>query len=401
MSPSSLAGFDPARLSRIDDWMQSYVSNGSYPGASVLLARDGEIAHVGCVGQRSIERNEPYERDTIVRIYSMTKMITTVGLMMLIERGISHLDAPVSSILPEFSDMQALVAGATRIDQVEPAPSPTLQQLLTHTSGMTYGFNPGLLSQHYAEQGVDFGPGRGPLDAATKRAAAMPLAFQPGSRWEYSVAIDVIGRVIEVLSGQTLEAYLKAHILDPLGMADTAFSVPADKLQRFADCYTKTPTENLLCTDRAFESTYDANHPQTMSGGGGLVSTLDDYFQFGEMIRRGGELHGTRFLSSRTLAFMRRNHLPGDIASMGPRSFAEMPMEGMGFGLGGATVLDPARTRSPGSVGDFGWGGMASTYFWTDPTERLSCIFFTQLIPSSSYPNRPQLKALVHAALAD
>ncbi|MEP1208955.1 MAG: serine hydrolase domain-containing protein [Rhizobiaceae bacterium] len=395
-------GFDPTRLKRIDDWMQRDVElRRRYTGSSVLIARHGEIAHFAATGLASVERGLAYQRDTIVRIYSMTKMITTVGLMMLVERGLIHLDAPLSSVLPEFSDCQALVVGAKSVDQVEKADSPKLYQLLTHTAGLTYAFNPGVLAEHYGKIGLRFEPDHRGLDEVCRIVAEQPLAFQPGSSWEYSIGIDVIGRVIEVIDGRPLDRYLKEEIFDPLGMIDTGFVLPPEKINRFADCYVRTEENPLLCSDRAETSTYLAQGKTTFSGGGGLISTLDDYFKFGEMVRQFGKFEDGQLLGKRIIEFMRRNHLAGDIASMGPSSFAEMPMQGMGFGLGGAVALDPALNRVPGSAGDYGWGGMASTYFWTDPVEQLTCIFFTQLIPSSSYPNRAELKALVHAALTD
>ena len=394
-------GFDPDRLNRIQDWMARNVELGRYTGSSVLLARRGEIAAVLCDGQRSIANDKPYERDTIVRIYSMTKVITTMALMQFAERGLFHLDAPVSDFLPEFSDCQALIKGAISVDQVEAAPTPTLHQMLTHTSGLTYGFNTGILPEHYAEQKIDFGKRSVSNEVATKRLAKMPLAFQPGKRWEYSHGTDVIGRVVEVLAGKPLDQVFKEQILQPLGMGDTDFSVPPNKVDRFADCYLKAEHDPLYCNDKAESSEYLQANVQTFSGGGGLVSTLDDYYKFGEMMRQHGSLNGQRIIGSRTMKFMRRNHLPGDIASMGPSSFAENPMEGVGFGLGGSVVLNPALARTIGNEGEFGWGGMASTLFWHDPVEDLICVYFTQLVPSSSYPTRPELKALVHAALVD
>ncbi|NKB53844.1 MAG: serine hydrolase [Rhizobiaceae bacterium] len=398
---STQNGFDMARLGLIDEWMHRNIEIGRYTGCSVLVARNGEIAHLSCAGLSSVERQFFYGRDTIVRIKSMTKMITTVGFMMLVERGLIHLDAPLSAILPEFDTCHALVDGAKRIDQVEPVAPPTLHQLLTHTSGMTYGFNPGVLAEHYANIGLDFGPTTGGTEAVCKRVAEQPLAFRPGTSWEYSIGVDVIGRLIEVIDGRPLDQYLEEEVFVPLGMADTGFEVPHGKVHRFADCYTKTAEDPLVCTDRGESSPYLEGQARTFSGGGGLVSTLDDYFKFGEMIRNFGRYDGGMLLSPRTVDFMRRNHLKGEISSMGPSSFAEMPMDGMGFGLGGAVVLDPARTRTVGSIGDYGWGGLASTNFWTDPVQHLTCIFFTQLIPSSSYPSRAELKALVHAALID
>ncbi|MGI9365262.1 MAG: serine hydrolase domain-containing protein [Rhizobiaceae bacterium] len=400
MSKNAL-GFDQDRLLRIDDWMRRNVEIGRYTGSSVLIARHGEVAHFSATGLSSVVRNLAYERDTILRVYSMTKMITTVGFMMLLERGCVNLHDPVSHYLPEFSNCSALIEGATRVDQIESVPAPTLHQLLTHTSGMTYAFNPGLLAEHYEQVGINFDCGSGGLDKVCKSVAEQPLAFRPGRNWHYSIGIDVIGRVIEVLDGRTLDSYLREEVFDPLGMVDTGFDVPEQKVPRFADCFVKTEVNPLYCFDSGTHSEFLEGKVTTFSGGGGLLSTLDDYFRFGEMVRRGGEFNGQRLLSPRTLAFMRRNHLPGDIASMGPDSFAEMPMKGVGFGLGGAVMVEPARSGMVGSVGDFGWGGMASTYFWTDPVEDLNCTFFTQLVPSSSYPNRAELKALVHAALVD
>ena len=391
--------FDKKRLALIDDWMDRYIAEKRFAGTSILLAQNGEVVHLSALGQRSIEDDLPFQTDTIVRVYSMTKMVTSVALMMLLEKGLVHLDAPIDRFIPEFSNCTALRLGARSVGDVEPARCPTISEVLTHTSGLTYGFNEGVLPEHYAKSGIDFGPGTGGLDAATKRAAKAPLAFQPGSRWEYSIGIDIIGRIVEIISGKSLEAFLKDHIFDPLGMVDTSFALPTSKVDRFADCYAKADTNPLMRYDVASKSEFLEGNVQTFSGGGGLLSTLDDFFRFAEMIRLEGSSNGEKLLSHRTVKFMQRNHLTGDIASMGPSSFAEMPMRGMGFGIGGAVVLDPALARVPGSIGDFGWGGMASTFFWTDPIEQLTCVFFTQLIPSSSYSNRAELKALVHGAL--
>ncbi len=399
-NPAGL-GFDADRLSRIDAWMQSYVDQGKFPGASALIARGGEIAYLASVGERNREQHLPFELDSIVRIYSMTKPVASTALMMLIGAGKVHLDATIDQFLPGFSRPRALIAGATSIDQTEPCSVPTIRHLLTHTSGLTYSFNPGLLSEHYAEQKIDFSPGAGGLGAMTERVAGLPLAFEPGSGWLYSVGIDVVGRIIEIISGQTLQAWLAENIFEPLEMVDTAFGVPASKADRFAHCYAFTPSDSLKLIDPAIGSQFGADKVDTFSGGGGLVSTLSDYFRFAEMLRRGGEFNGVRLLSSRSVRFMTQNHLGCDIASMGTPSFAETPMRGTGFGIGGSMVLDASYAGVPGSVGDFGWGGMASTYFWIDPVEALTAIFFTQLVPSSTYPNRAQFKALVHDALVD
>ncbi|MEX0318318.1 MAG: serine hydrolase domain-containing protein [Ruegeria sp.] len=404
-------GFDQSRLDRIGAWMQRYVDERKYAGSSVLVMCGGEEVYFNARGLRSIEKDLPFTRDTLVRIYSMTKPVTSVAVMMLAERGLFHLDAPVSDFIPGFKDMQALVPGAERLDQVEPAPTPTLHQLLTHTSGLSYPFNPGVLAQEMDAQGLLFKPNQGVLADMVDRVASLPLAFQPGSRWEYSVGIDILGRVVEVVSGKSLGDFFAKEIFTPLSMTETAFAVPDGAGDRFASLYTPlagdamalnaahSGGETLRLVDQAGHSPFEG--AQMHSGGGGLVSTIDDYARFAEMLRRGGEVDGHRLLGTRTLYFMMRNHLPGDIASMGPQSFAEQPMEGMGFGLGGAVVLDSARARCPGSVGDFSWGGMASTFFWLDRVQDLSVIFFTQLSPSSSYPSRAELKALIHAALVD
>lgn len=396
-----MTNFDPDRLKRIDAWLARNVEIGRYTGCSALIAEGGDEVWFGATGSASPARDLPFARDTITRIYSMTKMVTSIGLMMLVERGFTHLDRPLSDFIPEFTECHALVAGAQSTDDRERVACPTLHHLLTHTAGMTYSFNPGMVAELYADNEVDFGPGSGGLEAAVARLANMPLAFKPGSGWEYSVGVDVIGRVIEIITGETLDAWFLNHIFAPLGMVDTGFDLPNAKIDRFADCFVKLPESPLHLQDDGTNSDYGEGRVETLSGGGGLVSTIDDYWRFGEMIRQGGQFNGERLVSNRTLAFMRRNHLAADIASMGPDSFAEMPMTGMGFGIGGGVVLEPTRTRMPGSVGDYGWGGMASTYFWTDPVEDLCCIFFTQLIPSSAYPNRAEFKALVHAALTD
>ncbi|WP_245667674.1 serine hydrolase domain-containing protein [Neptunicoccus sediminis] len=407
-SPQS-AGFDPDRMGRIGTWMERYVAERKYAGSSLLIARGGKEVYFNAAGARDVEADLPFERDTLARIYSMTKPVTSVAIMMLAEQGLFHLDAPLSDFIPAFADCTALVEGATSLDQVTPCQTPTLHQLLTHTSGFSYPFNPGVLPSAMEEKGLIFRADQGPLEGVVDKLAELPLAFQPGSRWEYSVSIDVLGRVVEVVSGQSLSAFFAEQIFAPLGMTETAFSVPEGAQSRFASLYTplagdamalnaaKEGGNPLRLIDHAATSAYRS--AETFSGGGGLVGTIDDYMKFCEMIRCKGSGNGNRLLSPKTVDFMTRNHLPGDIASMGPRSFAEQPMEGMGFGLGGAVVLDPARARAQGSVGDFSWGGMASTFFWVDPVLDLSVVFFTQLSPSSSYPARPQLKSLVHGAL--
>ena len=402
-------GFDPDRLVRLDSWMERYVAERKFPGSALLIRRGGEEVYFNATGLRNIEEGLPWERDTVARIYSMTKPITSVAIMMLVERGLFHLDTPVSEFIPSFKDMTALVEGATHIGQTVSAPSPTVHHLLTHTSGLSYPFNPGVLPKAMEEAKIMFRADDSSLAEMVDRAAALPLAFQPGKHWEYSISIDILGRIVEVVSGQPLDVFFKENIFAPIGMSETAFRVPEGTGDRFAALYTplagdamdlnaaKEGGDSLRLVDRPGKSIFERT--TCFSGGGGPVNNKADYMLFTEMLRRGGDVPGGRLLSPKTLSFMMRNHLPGDIASMGPRSFAEQPMDGMGFGLGGSVVLDPGRVRVPGSVGDFSWGGMASTMFWVDPVLDLSVVFFTQLSPSSSYPARPELKALVHGAI--
>ncbi|WP_170424868.1 serine hydrolase domain-containing protein [Ruegeria arenilitoris] len=408
---SSQSSFDPDRMNRIRDWMQRYVDERKYPGSSLLVTHRGTEAFFHACGFRSVEKGLPFDRDTLVRIYSMTKPVTSVAVMMLAERGLFHLDAQLSEFLPEFRSMQALIPGAERLDQTEDALAPTLHQLLTHTSGFSYPFNPGVLPKAMDARDLIFGPNQGPLKDRVNALASLPLAFQPGSRWEYSVSTDVLGRVVEVVSGRSLDQFLAEDIFEPLGMTQTGFAVPKGAGDRFASLYTplagdamalnsaETGDDTLRLTDQAGTSPFE--HTTTFSGGGGLISTIDDYAKFVEMIRNRGQGNDNRLLSPKTVDFMLHNHLPGDIASMGPQSFAEQPMEGMGFGLAGAVVVNPGRTRTAGSLGDFSWGGMASTFFWIDRSNDFSVVFFTQLSPSSSYPSRAELKALVLGALIE
>lgn len=399
------ATLDPSRLERIKSWAQGYVKERKFPGASTLICQDGAEVFFDAQGVRDMKTGAPFDRDTVVRIYSMTKPVTSLALMMLIEEGHLHLDAPLSRFLPEFANARALRPDATSLDHTEACPEPTLHQLLTHTSGLSYPFNPGLLPAAMDAIDLLFKPGAGTLAEQCTLLAPLPLAFRPGTRWEYSVGIDVIGRVIEVVSGKSLASFFKERIFDPLGMARTGFSVPSDCTDRFASLYTPLAGDamNLNAGQKGGDTLRFVDgvegspflNATCFSGGGGLVSTIDDYMRFAECLR----LNGQGLVSPSTAKFMMSNHLSGDIASLGPASFAEQPMDGVGFGIGGAVVIDPARSRVPSSVGDFSWGGMASTFFWIDRVHDASVVFFTQLSPSSSYPARAELKALVHGAL--
>jgi CubicO group peptidase (beta-lactamase class C family) len=332
----------------------------------------------------------------------MTKPLTSVAAMMLWEQGALELSDPISRWLPEFSEPRVYTGGPATRPVTVPATEPLrVWHLLTHTAGLTYGFHRVHVTDEIYrlhEAGMD----KADLATWVRTWARLPLAFQPGAEWNYSVATDVLGRLVEVISGQALDTFFAERILAPLGMTDTAFWCPEDRRHRLAALYTRAPGPTGLA--RLDSVGQDVTRPPVfLSGGGGLVSTTRDYTRFTWMLLRGGELDGVRLLSPRTVRYMTRNHLPGDVdlATFGRPLFAEIPFNGVGFGLGFAVVRDPIAHRTLTSVGEYNWGGMASTTFWVDPSEHLTVVFMTQLLPSSAYPIRPQLRQLVYQALVD
>lgn len=399
--PAAL-GFCPDRLARIRPWMQGWVDQGKFPGAQTLIARRGQVVYQDQVGLRDIEGGKAWERDTIARIYSMTKPITSAALLMLYEDALVHLDTPVDEFIPEFKDRQVLIEGATSIDQTRPADTRmTLHHLLTHTSGLNYSFNEGPLAAEMVERKLDFSVKEGDLADTVSRLADLPLAFDPGARWNYGVSTDIVGRIVEIVSGKRLDEFFAERIFAPLGMTDTAFEVSDDRVDRFASCYVKTDDDPLRLMDPGQGTAYGAGKVRQHSGGGGLTSTIDDYLRFAEMLRRKGELDGQRLLAPRTVELMSTNALRGDLASMGQPVFSEVSFDGIGFGLGVSVTIEPGLTKTACNQGDYGWGGMASTVFWVDPVYDMVAIFFTQLVPSSSYPNRKELRALAYSSLVD
>jgi len=311
------------------------------------------------------------------------------------------LDDPVGSYIPALSRMEVMTGHDDHgIDSV-PAERPiSVRDLFMHTSGFTYGFSGGdPLTRAYLERRTDFAPQDGPLAEVVARLAELPLAHQPGARWTYGVSIDVLGRLVEVVSGQTFDRFLAERLFEPLGMTDTFFELPAERMARYLPCYGKDGERY-----RRADGTTDSPHVKDVtccSGGGGLLSTMHDYHRFAEMLRRRGELDGERVLGARTVDFMAMNHLKGDLTDMGQATWNETSFEGIGFGLGVSVVVDPARAQVMASKGEYAWGGMASTAFWVDPMEDMTVIFLTQLIPSSAYPLRRQLRVLVNQALID
>ena len=396
------AGFCPARLKRISPWLKRYVDEKKLPFAHVAVLRKGQLAYNNFYGVRDIEEGSPVVEDGIYRIYSMTKLVTTVAALALYEKGAFQLDDPVDKFVDEFRDARVFISGRKdSINSVEAETPMTIRQLMNHTSGLTYGaFDPGPVGQLMRSGKIDFGNLQANLGDTVRRLASIPLCFQPGSQWRYGVSTDVLGYVIEVVTGKTLLQVFDELIFKPLNMNDTFFEVPINKVKKFCSLYTRTKSESLKLLECAGSSRF-CKPVNMYSGGGGLISSMRDYLVFLEMIRCGGRYDDAQILGRKTVELMLRNHLPGDMASMGQPTFSEMPMEGIGFGLGGAILLDPAKAQILGSEGEFTWGGMASTAFWIDPKEELSVVFMTQLIPSSCYPIRRELRVLVYQALVD
>jgi len=393
-------GFDAARLARIDSHFARYVDDGRLAGWSVAVSRRGELAHVAHHGLRDLAGGLPVDDDTIWRIYSMTKPVTSVAALMLWEEGLLELTDPVSRYLPSFADQRVYTGGSAANPGTVPATEPVrLWHLLTHTAGLTYGFHHAHpVDEMYRAKGHEFSPPRGQdLAAACDVWASLPLLFQPGTEWNYGVNTDVLGRVVEVVSGQTLAEFFRDRIFTPLGMHDTGFQV--HDTANLATLYVPRPGGGLVESKRMGAAITE--EPVCLSGGGGLASTLYDYHRFTQMLRGGGELDGVRLLGPRTLAYATRNHLPGgrDLEEIGRPIFAESPYKGTGFGLGFSVVVDPAAGKQLQGLGEYGWGGLASTAFYLDPVEDVTVVFMTQLMPSSTHPIRPQLRVLVSQAV--
>jgi CubicO group peptidase (beta-lactamase class C family) len=400
------AGFAPDRLHRLDDHFRRYVDDGLLKGWLLTVTRHGKLVHTASYGQRDAEAGLPVEPDTLWRIYSMTKPVTSVAAMMLYEQGAFELTDPVSRFIPSFKHLRVFTGGSDQRPVTVPATEPVrIWHLLTHTSGLTYGFHrTHPVDGMYRAAGFDLGLRPGTLEEACDIWASLPLLFQPGTEWNYSVATDVLGRVVEVAAGQPLDEFFAQRILGPLGMTDTAFYVEPDELGRLAALYARA----LDGKAGRFNSLADEvrKPPAMLSGGGGLVSTAADYNRFLQLLlprpdSPAGELDGVRLLSPRTVRYMGRNHLPGnqDLEHYGRPLNAESPQRGVGFGLGFAVVVDPVPGRVVCSPGELSWGGAASTAFWIDAAEELTASFFTQLIPSSAHPIRSQLRQLVYQAL--
>lgn len=399
-------GFCPNRLARLDAHLaEKYIAPRRLPCTLSLVARHGEIAHLGVQGLADVERGLPAREDTIFRIYSMTKPITSVALMMLVEQGKIALDDPVHLYIPEWKNLGVFVAGTHKLGfQTRPVARPMqVVDLFRHTAGLTYGFQLRTnVDEAYRREKIGEIEKAGTLEGMIQSLAKLPLEFSPGDAWNYSVATDVLGWLVQVVSGRPFEQFLADEIFKPLNMVDTGFHVRAGQEHRFAACYQPDRKGQITLQDDPATSSY-LKPPSFISGGGGLVSTAHDYLQFCRMLLNGGTLGGTRILSRKTLDLMTANHLPGDasIAAMSRSLFSEAAYDGVGFGLGFATTMSAAKTLMPGSNRDYFWGGAASTFFWVDPEEDLIGIFMTQLIPSSTWPVRKEMRTMVYAALDD
>jgi CubicO group peptidase (beta-lactamase class C family) len=383
--------------------MNGWVDSGRLAGMLAVVMRKGELAFAETCGRADVERNKPMRPDTIVRIYSMTKPLTSTAIMMLYEEGRFQLDDPISKFIPGFANPRVYAGGSRgKIDSVPAEREINFRDLLTHTSGLTYGFmesNP-VDALYRAKDGVDFGTADTSLKQVVEKLATFPLIAQPGKAWNYSVATDVLGYLVEVISGQPYQVYLKEKVLKPLGMVDTDFHVPADKHERFAANYQAGAGGKLELLDDPGKSRYLAPR-KVNSGGGGLVSTASDYLRFCKFMLNKGELDGTRLLGRKTVELMTMNHLKGDMADMGMPRFSESTYYGIGFGLGFSVTIDPAKAHILGSPGEYAWGGAASTAFWCDPKEDMAVVLLTQLMPSSTYPIRRELRVLTYQAIVD
>ena len=413
MKPES-SGFSSERLARLDRVMTSrYVDTGRLPFIQTLIWRRGALVRTGLAGHMDLERGRTMREDAIVRIYSMTKPITAVALMMLAEEGLIGLDDDVATHIPEWKNMGVY---ATGMPSLIPAGKPTyittpptrpmkVIDLLTHTAGLTYGFmNRTAVDRAYRDLGVADFATEGGLDAMIAQLASLPLEFSPGTAWNYSVAIDVLGYLVQKLSGKPFGEFLRTRLFEPLGMTDTAFFCPPEKQDRLAACYMPKSGGGLTVQDPPNSSRFGAP-PALESGGGGLVSTAHDYMRFCRMMLNRGTLDGVQILSPKTVDLFSMNFLPSnrDLASLAPPGlFSEAGYAGVGFSLGCGVTLDQTRTRLPGTAGEYFWGGAASTAFWIDPGEDLAVVFMTQVLGSDARLTlRRDLRTLVYSAMTE
>lgn len=403
-TPSDL-GFDAGRLARIDSFLkEAYLDTGRLKNLQILVARDGQPVHYSHGGALRDDGTAMRE-DALFRIASMTKPITSIAFMQLVEQCKVALDDPVTRVLPEFAELGVYAGGggAVPFAPMHRGKPMRFADLMSHMSGLTYGFqNRSSVDAAYRDAQLDMSRGKITSDEYIAALSRIPLEFEPGAKWNYSVATDVLGVCVERLSGMALGDYFARHIFEPLGMVDTGFHVPAEKIDRLADAYGYRPGKAPRLIDKGAESRL-AEPAKFHSGGGGLIGTIADYHRFCLMLLGRGALDGVQIVSPKTLDLMTANHLPGgaDLTQMSQSLFSEANNAGTGFGLGFAMVVDPAKTLMPASKGEYYWGGAYSTAFFVDPVERITMVFMTQLYPSSTHPIRRQIKTLIYSALTD
>jgi CubicO group peptidase (beta-lactamase class C family) len=396
------AGMDGKRLERITDhFSATYVDNGKIAGCQITVARGGHVAYHRTLGLMDREQGIAMADDAIFRIFSMTKPIASVALMQLYERGMFQLLDPVHRYIPEWRTMRVgVVKEDGGIELVKPERPMNMRDVLMHMTGLPGSLFPGNpIDATFKEARDTLGPGQ-TLEDVTALLAEHPLKFHPGTHWNYGLSTDIVGRLVEILSGQPFDQYLRTELFEPLGMSDTGFWVPESELSRLAALYQYRPANTPRLLEGPFATRVTAP-VSYLSGAGGLVSTTLDYVAFCQMLANGGQLGGRRVIGRKTLELMRQNHLPGGatLADLAVGGFGEANFEGVGFGLGFAVGLGPVATAMASSPGEYYWGGAASTAFWIDPVEDLFCVFMTQLFPSAAYPFRNQLRALVYQAL--
>jgi len=386
---------------KLKEWMDDYVEKNKFNGCSLSIAdAKGDTLLDIASGHTDKEKTKEFNSLSIVRIFSMTKAIISSCLLQLISDEKINLNDTLDHYFDNFSNCYSLIENAKNISEIEKTKAPSIHQILNHTSGLSYFFNDDLIGKEYLKQNLTATPDNYNLSVFVEKISSLPLAFKPGTKWNYSVGIDIAGRLIEIISGEPLDVYIRKNLLDLLNMKDTQFFLPKTKVDRFSDCFFYNEMhENFLPLVKQYENfNYQKDQVTNFSGGSGLLSTGRDYLKFASLLLNGGKYNNTRIFGCDVINSIRVNSLDRDIASIGVATFAQMPTTGMGHSLAGSVITNP-HPDFTSSFGDFGWGGMASNYFWIDFKKGYTAVFMTQLLPSASYPNRKELKKLVHQYL--
>ncbi len=386
---------------KLKEWMDDYVDKNKFNGCSLSIAdTEGNTLLDIASGHADKEKTKEFNSLSIVRIFSMTKAIVSICLLQLLHDKKINVKDTLDYYFDNYSNCFSLVKNAKNLTELEKTKAPSIYQLLNHTSGLSYFFNDDLIGREYFKQNLTATPDNHNLSVFAEKISSLPLAFKPGIKWNYSVGIDIAGRLIEIISGDPLDVYLRKNLLDLLDMKDTQFFLPKTKVDRFTDCFFYNEMqENFLPLVKQYENFYYHKDEVTnFSGGSGLLSTGRDYLKFASLLLNGGKYKNMRIFEDEVIRSIKVNALDQDIASIGVETFAQMPTTGMGHSLAGSVITNP-HPDFTSSLGDFGWGGMASNYFWIDFKKRYTAVFMTQLLPSSSYPNRKELKKLVNQYL--